>query len=104
MNYDKLIERVEEECRIRKISHYQLSAISSLPKSTIYGIFNHKYKAQIDTLCIILEALGLQLSIVPSGEEKEQRVWSEADWSVNLQELSFEKRNLVKNLVLNLKD
>lgn len=105
MDYKGLIETIQEICKMRGISIYQLAQISSVPISTLYGVFHYKNKAQIDTLFEILTALDMQLSIIPleNGDNK-NLITTETAWLRQIQELSFEKRALLKALVNYLKD
>lgn len=105
MDYNGIIEIILEICKMRGLSIYQLSQISSVPISTIYGVFHYKNKAQIDTLVEILTALDMQLSITPlENEDSKNLITTENAWLRQIQELSFEKRALLKVLVGYLKD
>ena len=104
MSYERLIEIIRAECDNKGISCYRLSQISSVPISTIYGIFHYKNKAQIDTICALLEALGLQLSITHIEDDEGKYVYLLESWVRDVQELSYEKRNLIKEIVQYLKD
>lgn len=74
MTYNELIESIRQECSRKGISVYKLSRISGIPQSTIYGIFRNKNKAQVDTLCEILEALQLDIVLESPKAKNEKNV------------------------------
>lgn len=104
MSYERLIETIRAECANKGISCYRLSQISTVPTSTIYGIFHHRNKAQIDTLCILLGALGLQLRITSKESREEAYERPLEDWVREIQELPYEKRDLIRRMVWYLKE
>lgn len=105
MNYEQLIEAIQKECKRKGISGYRLSLMSSIPLSTIYGVFHHKNKAQIDTVCMMLDALGMHLIIMQKKKEDMEEVTiEEAEWLGALRALTDEKRELIQKLITYLKE
>lgn len=100
MSYDELIEQIMKTCKDKNISVYKLAQLSDLPASTIYGVFRRENKAQLDTLSMMLGALGLGLTVEPLDscdtvyrenedwyqlfsrltEERQRVVWQIAKW------------------------
>lgn len=103
MTYDNLIDIINIECRKRNISVYRLSKISSIPISTLYGVLNKNNKAQMDTLCEILNALGLQLVVRPIGAD-EKGVFRFSENQNDDTGLSEEKQEILEKLVEWLRD
>ena len=102
MEYEELIEEIKKQCDRQNISLYKLSKMSGVPQSTIYGIMNDKNKAQIDTLCEILKALGLKIVICPKDEETQQSALREREYE--LTDLPDEEKEAVVRLIEWLKD
>lgn len=96
MTYEKIIERINQECKKRNISVYRLSQISSVPVSTLYGVLHQNNKAQMDTLCEILDALGLQMRIEAVSQCMQEERGSE--WERIMEGLSDEKTETLKKL------
>lgn len=97
MEYEELIEEIKKQCDRQSISLYKLSKMSGVPQSTIYGIMNDKNKAQIDTLCEIIKAIGLKIVICPKDEETRQAsLQKREDELINL---PAEKREAIVRLI-----
>lgn len=103
MTYDNLIDIINLECEKRSISVYKLSKISSIPASTLYGVLNKNNKAQMDTLCEILNALGLKLVVRPIGAD-EKGVFRFNEDKNDDTGLSEEKQKILEKLVEWLRD
>lgn len=102
MNYQTLIGIIKQECKRQNISTYRLAQISGIPTSTIYGIFRGKNKAQMDTICMILDALGLEIVIKPL-EQKNIGFSCELD-VLPITGVSKEKRKVLEKLARWLSD
>lgn len=97
MNYQTLIDLIKQECHRQNLSVYRLSRISGIPTSTIYGIFRDNNKAQIDTICQLLDALGLQMTIEP--KESKASGFSNKLSVLQVSGLSPEQKKVLEKLV-----
>ena len=102
MSYEELIDRIMLECRKKGISVSQLAKLSSLPVSTIYGVFRKENKAQLDTLSMMLKGVGLSLMVKSSEPRNEKIHESEEAWMKAIRGLTKEKRLAVWQMVKGL--
>lgn len=102
MTYDEIIERINLECKKRDISVYKLSGMSSVPISTLYGVLHRNSRAQVDTLCEILAALDLSLTIEPLQKKAGQN--RKAAFMAEVTDFSDEKKEVMLKLAEWLRD
>lgn len=102
MDYQTLIGLIKQECRRQNMSAYKLSQISGIPASTIYGIFRGDNKAQIDTICQMLRALGLQMKI-ETQPDRELKLRNDLE-ILQVEGLSREQMKVLNKLINWLKN
>ena len=99
MKYEEIIDFIKKQCNDKNISVYELSKCSDVPVSTLYGTFQGKNKAHIDTLNHLLNALNYELTIV-SREQGNLKCSKEV---LEINRLSQEKKELLLQLINFLK-
>ena len=68
MTVDEILETVRAETKMQSIPLYKLERESGLGQHTVYSwLTNTRRKPRLDTLVILLDALGLELVVRRKG-------------------------------------